>query len=87
MRISFLNTVACADMVFHIGLRKRDLTRKKSIDLKADGKFLDQTAGIASKFGPVVIFLRVKSGKFGRSAKFGQRSCLFHILIIGIKIN
>ena len=28
---------------------------------------------------------RVKSGKFGRSAKFGQRPCLFHILIIGIK--
>ena len=28
---------------------------------------------------------RVKSGKFRRSAKFGQRSCLFHILIIGIK--
>ena len=30
---------------------------------------------------------RVKSGKFGRSAKFGQRPCLFHILIIGIKIK
>ena len=30
---------------------------------------------------------RVKSGKFGRSAKFRQRPCLFHILIIGIKIN
>ena len=29
--------------------------------------------------------VRVKSGKFGRSAKFGQRPCLFHILIIGIK--
>ena len=28
---------------------------------------------------------RVKSGKFGRSAKFVQRPCLFHILIIGIK--
>ena len=28
---------------------------------------------------------RVKSGKFGRSAKFGQRPCLFHILIIGMK--
>ena len=28
---------------------------------------------------------RVKSGKFGRSAKFGQRLCLFHVLIIGIK--
>ena len=28
---------------------------------------------------------RVKSGKFGRSAKFGQRPCLFHILMIGIK--
>ena len=28
---------------------------------------------------------RVKSGKFGRSAKFGQRHCSFHILIIGIK--
>ena len=27
---------------------------------------------------------RVKSGEFGRSAKFGQRPCLFHILIIGI---
>ena len=27
----------------------------------------------------------VKSGKFGRSAKFGQRPCLFHILTIGIK--
>ena len=24
----------------------------------------------------------VKSGKFGRSVKFGQRPCLFHILII-----
>ena len=23
--------------------------------------------------------------KFGQSAKFGQRPCLFHILIIGIK--
>ena len=30
-------------------------------------------------------FIRVKSGKFGRSAKFGQRPCLFHISIIGIK--
>ena len=30
---------------------------------------------------------RVKSGKFGRSAKFGQRPCLFHILIIGKKVN
>ena len=28
---------------------------------------------------------RVKSGKFGRSAKFRQRPCLFHILIIVIK--
>ena len=28
---------------------------------------------------------RLKSGKFGRPAKFGQRPCLFHILIIGIK--
>ena len=28
---------------------------------------------------------RVKSGKFGRSAKFGQRLWLFHILIFGIK--
>ena len=27
----------------------------------------------------------VKSGKFGQSSKFGQRPCLFHILIIGIK--
>ena len=30
---------------------------------------------------------RVKSGKFGQSAKFGQRSCLIHILIILIIIN
>ena len=30
---------------------------------------------------------RVKLGKFGRSAKFGQRPCLFHILIIVIKTN
>ena len=30
---------------------------------------------------------RVKSGQFGWSAKFGQRPCLFHILIIGIKIK
>ena len=30
---------------------------------------------------------RVKSGKFGRSARFGQRPCLFHILTIGIKKN
>ena len=29
--------------------------------------------------------IRVKSGKFGWSAKFGQRPCLFHILTIGIK--
>ena len=27
----------------------------------------------------------IKTGKFGRSAKFVQRHCLFHILIIGIK--
>ena len=33
----------------------------------------------------MLIIVRVKSGKFGRSAKFGQRPCLFHILIIGIK--
>ena len=26
--------------------------------------------------------IRVKSGKFGRTAKFGQQSCLIHILII-----
>ena len=30
-------------------------------------------------------FYRVKLGKFGQSAKFGQRVCLFHILIIRIK--
>ena len=28
---------------------------------------------------------RVKSGIFGRTAKFGQRPCLFHISNIGIK--
>ena len=32
-----------------------------------------------------MINTRVKSGKFGRSAKFGQRPCSFHILMIGIK--
>ena len=30
---------------------------------------------------------RVKLGKFGQLAEFGQRSCLFHILVIGIKTN
>ena len=33
-------------------------------------------------FGRIIM---VKSGKFGRSAKFRQRPCLFHILTIGIK--
>ena len=28
---------------------------------------------------------RVKSGKFGLSAKFGLRPCLFHVVIIEIK--
>ena len=28
---------------------------------------------------------RVKSGMFGQTAKFGQRSCLLHTSIIGIK--
>ena len=28
---------------------------------------------------------RVKSGMFGQTAKLGQRSCLFHTSIIGIK--
>ena len=28
---------------------------------------------------------RVKLGMFGQTAKFGQRSCLFHTSIIGIK--
>ena len=32
------------------------------------------------------LYNRVKSGKFVRSAKFGQRACLFHISIIVIKI-
>ena len=27
----------------------------------------------------------VKLGKFGQSAKLGQRPCWFHVLIIGIK--
>ena len=31
--------------------------------------------------------IRVKLGNFGQSAKFRQRLCLFHILIVGIKIN
>ena len=29
--------------------------------------------------------IRVKSGMFGQTAKFGQLPCLFHSLIIGIK--
>ena len=29
--------------------------------------------------------IRVKSGTFGQTAKFGQRPCLFHISNIGIK--
>ena len=36
---------------------------------------------------PYTVDSRVKSGKFGQTAKFGQRSCLFHTSIIGIKIN
>ena len=31
------------------------------------------------------LMLRVKSGIFGQTAKFGQRFCLFHISNIGIK--
>ena len=31
--------------------------------------------------------IRVKSGMFGQTAKFGQLPCLFHSSIIGIKIN
>ena len=30
---------------------------------------------------------RVKLGKFRQLAKFGKQPCLFHILIIGIKIK
>ena len=30
---------------------------------------------------------RVKSGKFGQSAKFGQRHCFFYLSITGIKIK
>ena len=29
--------------------------------------------------------VRVKSGIFGQTAKFGQPPCLFHSLVIGIK--
>ena len=32
-----------------------------------------------------VRFFMVKLGKFGRTAKTGQRSCLIPILVIGIK--
>ena len=38
-----------------------------------------------SGFSHVVAHIRVKSGKFGRLAEFGQRSCFIHILISGIK--
>ena len=30
----------------------------------------------------MIFSFRVKSGKFAQSVKFGQRPCLFHILII-----
>ena len=33
------------------------------------------------------LFIRVKSGIFGQTAKFRQRPFLFHISHIGIKIN
>ena len=33
------------------------------------------------------LVLWVKSARFGQSAKFGQRACLFHILILEIKLN
>ena len=38
-----------------------------------------------STFHPICA--RVKSGKFGQSSNFGQRTCFFHFLIIGIKIK
>ena len=41
--------------------------------------------GNPEKYGSPMKSARVKSGKFGRSAKFGQRPCLFNILTIGIK--
>ena len=56
------------------------------LDLKGDAGYSMFTLGYPSTLeiiGPGT--LRVKSGKFGQSAKFGQRPCLFHILIIGIK--
>ena len=34
-----------------------------------------------------LFIFRVKPGKFGHSAKFGQRPCFFDFRIIGIKIK
>ena len=45
------------------------------------------SAGLSESSLLVDAISRVKPGKFGRSAEFGQRPCLFHILIIVIKIN
>ena len=46
-------------------------------------------AKIAADFNPPPRNVQSKKGgkdqAFGRSAKFGQRDCLFYILIIGIK--
>ena len=61
--------------------------------IHADGEDSDQTelaprlicVFSCSGFSHVVAHIRVKSGKFGRSAKFGQRSCFIHVLIIGIR--
>ena len=36
-------------------------------------------------FKPRCVVCRVKSGKFGQTAKFGQPLCLFHSSMIGIK--
>ena len=50
------------------------------------GLFKDSHKNIlVLNIAPRALSYRVKSRKFGRSAKFGQRHCLFHILIIRMK--
>ena len=42
-------------------------------------------AGVAVAVSPPCLILRVKSGIFGQTAKFGQPPCLFHSSVIGIE--
>ena len=46
---------------------------------------LAKTRSFAEGISLCTLCVRVKSGIFGQTAKFGQRPCLFHISNIGIK--